>query len=46
MLPDENGYYGQFGGRFIPETLMSAVFELERFYKKIKSAKGFKNELS
>ncbi|MFH0947544.1 MAG: tryptophan synthase subunit beta [Elusimicrobiota bacterium] len=46
MLPDKNGYYGQFGGRFVPETLMSAIFKLENFYKKAKSDKNFKRELS
>ncbi|MDO8734010.1 MAG: tryptophan synthase subunit beta, partial [Elusimicrobiota bacterium] len=46
MLPDKNGYYGQFGGRFVPETLMSAIFELENFYKKAHSDKNFKRELS
>ncbi|MFA5779953.1 MAG: tryptophan synthase subunit beta [Elusimicrobiota bacterium] len=46
MLPDKNGYYGQFGGRFVPETLMSAIFELENFYKKVKLDKNFKREFS
>ena len=46
MLPDKNGYYGQFGGRFVPEILMSAVLELENFYKKLKSDKNFRRELS
>lgn len=46
MLPDKNGYYGQFGGRFVPEILMSAIFELENFYKKVKSDKNFKRKLS
>ncbi len=31
-LPDERGRFGDFGGRFVPETLMSAVEELEREY--------------
>ena len=30
MLPDARGYFGQFGGRFIPEVLMAALDELER----------------
>ncbi|MDD5687187.1 MAG: tryptophan synthase subunit beta [Elusimicrobia bacterium] len=46
MLPDKNGYFGQFGGRFVPETLMSAIFELEDFYKKAKIDKSFKKELN
>ena len=45
-LPDRQGYYGQFGGRFVPETLMSAIFELENFYKKLRADKNFKRELS
>lgn len=32
--PDAKGKYGEFGGRFIPETLMTAVLELEEEYKK------------
>ncbi|GGM33341.1 tryptophan synthase beta chain [Paraliobacillus quinghaiensis] len=31
--PNETGHYGSFGGRFIPETLMPAVIELENAYK-------------
>lgn len=28
-------YYGKFGGQFVPETAMSALYELEKAYKKI-----------
>ena len=45
-LPDKKGHYGEYGGRFIPETLMPAVLELEEAYKKIKKDKKFKAELS
>ncbi|MFH1540888.1 MAG: tryptophan synthase subunit beta [Elusimicrobiota bacterium] len=45
-LPNKQGYYGQFGGRFVPETLMSAIFELENFYEKIKTNRNFRKELS
>ena len=31
-LPDELGHFGSFGGRFVPETLMSALLELESAY--------------
>ena len=31
-LPDERGYFGEFGGRFVPETLMPALDELEAAY--------------
>ena len=30
--PDERGYYGPYGGRYVPETLMAPLFELEQAY--------------
>lgn len=30
QLPDEKGFYGKFGGQFVPETLMTAVIELDK----------------
>ena len=30
--PDARGYYGAYGGRFVPETLVAPVEELERAY--------------
>ncbi|MBI5376017.1 MAG: tryptophan synthase subunit beta [Candidatus Schekmanbacteria bacterium] len=44
--PDKTGHFGQFGGKFVPETLMVALEELEREYLKIKKNKGFREELS
>ncbi len=44
-LPDINGYFGEFGGRFVPETLMPALFELEQAYQKYKEDPEFKQEL-
>jgi len=44
-LPDKNGYYGQYGGRFVPETLMKPVLELEAAYKKFRNEPKFKKEL-
>ena len=32
QLPDSHGYFGQYGGKFVPETLMSALDELEKAY--------------
>ncbi len=40
-LPDKNGHFGEYGGRYISETLMPAVTELEKFYKKIRNDKEF-----
>ena len=31
--PNKDGFYGKFGGRFVPETLMTAVLELEKAYR-------------
>lgn len=44
-LPDKKGYFGSFGGRFVPETLMPALLELEDAYKKVKRNETFKRRL-
>ena len=44
-LPDERGRFGQFGGRFVPETLMNAIEELEREYAKALVDEQFQGEL-
>ena len=44
-LPDERGHFGRFGGRFIPETLMSPVEELEKAYLEVRHDKEFQQEL-
>lgn len=45
MLPDKKGYFGGFGGKFVPETLMYALDELEREYEKAKKDKKFIQKL-
>lgn len=40
------GYFGQYGGRFVPETLMPALMELEDAYLKSKKDKDFQKELA
>ena len=45
MLPNERGYFGEFGGRYVPETLMQALEELEEEYNRIKKDKSFQEEL-
>lgn len=45
FAPDENGFYGQFGGAFIPEMLFRNVEELRQNYLKIMSDSSFKKEL-
>ena len=44
LLPNKNGYYGSFGGRFAPETLMAVLAQLEKQYSAIKKDKAFKKE--
>ena len=43
--PDEKGYFGQFGGRYVSETLMPLIEEVEEEYNKTKDDKKFLNEL-
>jgi tryptophan synthase beta chain len=45
MLPDPSGHFGRFGGRYVPETLMHALLELEREYNRLKNNPRFKKEL-
>jgi len=41
QLPDSRGYFEQFGGKFVPETLMPALTELEAAYDKAKRDPSF-----
>ena len=43
--PNEKGHFGRFGGRFIPETLMQAVIDLEKAYDEAIIDEGFQKEL-
>ncbi len=45
-VPDKRGYFGEFGGKFIPETLSKALLELEEYYSKAKKNREFKKTLS
>jgi len=45
-LPDKNGYFGQYGGRFVPETLMRPVMDLEAAYDQYKNDQKFKDEFA
>src|SRR3989338_6066029 len=44
-LPDKTGHFGEFGGRFVPETLMRALDDLEATYKILKKGKSFQTQL-
>ena len=43
--PDELGHFGIFGGRYVPETLMPILIELENEYKKVRFDKEFWSEV-
>ena len=43
--PDARGYFGEFGGRFVPETLVEPVEALERAYFAARDDEGFQREL-
>ena len=45
-FPDKFGRFGKFGGRFVAETLMPLLLEVEREYEKAKKSKTFINELN
>lgn len=44
-VPDERGYYGEFGGRFVPETIIPALDELEAAYYEAMNDPVFQQEL-
>ena len=46
QLPDDKGYFGAFGGRYVSETLMPLILEVEKEYEKIKNESSFKEELN
>ncbi len=45
MLPDKRGYFGNYGGQFVPETLIPALLEIEKTYAQIKQDQDFTKEL-
>ena len=44
--PDSRGYFGGYGGRFVPETLVEPIEELERAYRDARADSAFRSELS
>ena len=43
-MPDKDGHFGPYGGRFVSETLISALDDLQLAYSKLKDDKGFQSE--
>ncbi|HLB01444.1 MAG TPA: tryptophan synthase subunit beta [Bacteroidota bacterium] len=44
-LPDRSGHFGIFGGRFVPETLMTPLTDLENLYREVAGGEAFRTEL-
>ena len=45
-LPDGRGYFGPYGGRYVPETLMAPLAELTRAYDRLSRRRAFKKRLA
>jgi tryptophan synthase beta chain len=45
-LPDAHGHFGQYGGRFVPETVMTALDELARAYDRARRDRQFRQQLA
>lgn len=45
-LPDARGYFGVYGGRFVPETLMDALLALELDYRRVAASQEFQKDLA
>lgn len=43
-MPDKAGHFGAYGGRFVAETLMEPIYELEQAYEKLKNDPAFQTE--
>src|SRR5689334_2348501 len=46
QLPDKNGYFGPFGGRFVPETLLHPLMEIDREFDRVIRSDKFLKELN
>ncbi len=44
--PDQNGHFGKFGGRFVPETLMPILLDLDDIYKELRFDREFWSEVN
>lgn len=45
ILPDQRGYFAEFGGKYVPETLMPALSELETAYQEAREDEEFQRDL-
>lgn len=44
-LPNEKGYFGNYGGRFVPDTLIEPLIQLEKAYASVRDDQNFQREL-
>ena len=44
-VPDVEGHYGSYGGKYVAETLMSALVDLEELYRRLSADADFQREL-
>src|SRR5687767_12458668 len=44
-LPDKRGYFGAYGGRWVPETLVAPLDELDAAFRKARKDPSFRREL-
>jgi tryptophan synthase beta chain len=44
--PDARGYFGPFGGKYVPETLVEPIEELQRAYFEVRDDEAFQAELA
>lgn len=45
-LPDQHGHFGPYGGMYVPETLMTALYELSEAYQEVRHDPAFQSELA
>ncbi len=45
-MPDEKGYFGEYGGQIIPPELKAIMDEINDAYEQVRQTEAFKNELA
>lgn len=45
IQPDKDGHFGKYGGRFVPETLMPLILQVQEAYEKARDDKDFQDEV-
>jgi len=45
-MPDDNGFFGEYGGQFLPPQLKAVMDEINNAYEEVRNSDAFKNELA